>query len=137
MKILFVKPSDENNSNLGQEIDLHCNYDYDQWEIGFRAIGLNLTTYPFMTEFVETGSSKIHDDVLKIISSQDTDLIVIPAMHFEISRHHIVNWQKLGAKVLFVFFDDSFRYENFNCYYLRWRGCRGCRPVPAIVVQLA
>ena len=118
MKTLFLKPSDQQKSNLGSLIDLHCNYDYAQWEEGFKHINVDILNYEMTHEFSSFGSRKIYQDVKKLISEHRIDLVIIPGMHFEISTYHINKWQQMGAKICFVFFDDSFRFENYNRYYL-------------------
>ena len=118
MKTLFLKPSDQQKSNLGSLIDLHCNYDYAQWEEGFKHINVDVLNYEMTHEFSSFGSRKIYQDVKKLISEHRIDLVIIPGMHFEISTYHINKWKQMGAKICFVFFDDSFRFENYNRYYL-------------------
>jgi hypothetical protein len=118
MKTLFLKPSDQQKSKLGSLIDLHCNYDYTQWEKGFKHIDVDILNYEMSNEFSRFGSRKIYQDVKKLISEHGINLVIIPAMHFEISKYHINKWQQMGAKICFVFFDDSFRFENYNRYYL-------------------
>jgi hypothetical protein len=118
MSILFLKPSNQNQSCLGNIPDFQRNYDYEQWEIGFKAIGLEVFSYEITLEFIKSGGGEVGSRVQEIIQTKSVSLIIVPAMYFEVSMHNIDQWQKMGAKILLVFFDDSFRFENYNRYYI-------------------
>ena len=118
MNILFLKPTNQFVSPLGKQPDFQRNYDYNQWDVGFKELDHNTTTYDLTSNFANFGSWKVGRNVSRLINEKRIDLIIIPAMYFEISRHHLKKWKKTNVKILFVFFDDTFRFENYNRYYI-------------------
>lgn len=118
MKILILTVSDQQHNLLNRYIDLHCNYDFNNWVNGFRGLAHECFFFDYYQSFVEEGPGIMEEKILAIVQNSNIDLVIIPNMYYEVGLTFLCKLRRQTAKSIMVFFDDSSRFENTNRFYV-------------------
>lgn len=118
MNLLFLSVTDQSVHGLGKHVDLHCNYDYENWIHGFSSLRHDLSIFDYYKFIVNNGPSATENEIKMLVKKNKIDLIILPNMFFEIGVSLLDFLRKNNVKILIVFFDDSQRFENNNRYYI-------------------
>ncbi len=117
-KILLLKPTDQRYHKLNKYIDLHCNYDFDNWVEGFKQLGKDLIVYDFMRDYAEYGTQYVQDQIIKIVKDEIPEYTIWPSMTYEILGSTFDKIRKFGTKIIAFFFDDEMRFNNYSKYFI-------------------
>jgi glycosyltransferase involved in cell wall biosynthesis len=118
MNILFLTITDQQNQLLHKYLDLHCNFDFLAWEVGFKAICSKVHFFDYYDSFVSSGPVIMENSIRDLVHRHNVQLIIIPNLYYEISPTFLLELRGNGCRSLIVFFDDSMRFENTNRFYL-------------------
>lgn len=119
MNILLLTITDQSNHPMGAYVDLHCNYDFGNWVLGFSGLPYDCYSFNYYKSFVERGPLTTEQIILGLVREHQIDLVIVPNMYYELNAAFLEKLRNAGTKSLIVFFDDSGRFEDINRYYLR------------------
>jgi hypothetical protein len=118
MKILFLTVSDQQKYPLHEYVDLHCNFDFKAWEVGFKSVCSSVQIFDYYASFVSSGPITMEHSIREIVSNYNIQLLVVPNLYYELAPTFLNELRVLGCRSLIVFFDDSMRFEDTNRFYL-------------------
>lgn len=118
--ILLLTVTDQSFSPLCkyEGVDLHCNYDFNNWIKGFEGIFKHVITYDFLKNYALSGIKKVNNDIVALTKENKPQFLIWPSFYFEVLEHTFDTIRAMGTKVIGCFFDDIMRFDEFTIFYI-------------------
>jgi spore maturation protein CgeB len=89
-------------------------YDYEP----LKKIFSRVIVYDYIERLLEKGFKGINEDLIELAKKEKPKYIVWPSVNYEFLETTFDKIRKLGTKIIGLFFDDEFRFDNYSKYWI-------------------
>jgi len=89
-------------------------YDYEP----LKRIFSKVIVYDYIERLLERGFKGINEELVELVKKEKPKYLVWPSVNYEFLESTFDEIRKLGTKIVGLFFDDEFRFENYSKYWI-------------------